>query len=393
MLRFNPYFLAFCLLLLPCAPAARGEVPWLQSIDQARQVAGQTKRLVLVHFWSKDCQPCMRMEQSVFAKPGTAERIQTRFVPVKVDSQQFPAVARQYDVTFLPCDVVLAPNGQVVALLRCSLDQETYLAGLDQVAIAADPRLNNAYSSLGTPPTAVLPGAAAPGIAAGLPAAGAAPTPPPVAPDDRYAEFYRQRQQPVPGAPAPQPSGIPSAATPPVATLQPPQVQPGLDRVAGSVGMPGQENRYGAPTPQVPTMPPLVAPGTPSAPTLAPQTSAPLAMDGYCTVELAERERWVPGDRKFGAVHRGQTYLFSGPEQQKRFLANPDRYGLAMSGHDPVLALEKRELVPGVRKYGLYYNNRIYLFSSEATLTQFWSAAARYADGVRLAEAGGPVVR
>jgi YHS domain-containing protein len=140
-------------------------------------------------------------------------------------------------------------------------------------------------------------------------------------------------------------------------------------------------------------MPPVVTPGAVITQTPAPQGSPPLAMDGYCTVELAQRERWVKGDVRYGAVHRGQTYLFSGPEQQKQFLANPDQFGLAMSGYDPVLALEKRQYVPGIRKHGLYFNNRIYLFSSETTLTQFWNAASRYADGVRLAEAGGPIVR
>jgi len=381
MLRFSPYFLGIWLLLALGAPAARGEVPWLQSIDHARQVAGHTNRLVLVHFWSKDCQPCMRMEQSVFAKPGTAERIQAKFVPVKVDSQQFPAVARQYDVTFLPCDIVLAPNGQVVASLRCSLDQETYLAGLDQVAVAADPRLNNAYSNLGGPQIAPVPGNPAAGFAPGQPASTATQMPPTFAPDDRYAEYFRQRQQPVPGGSLPQSPQV-QAFQPGLQDAAPPAVTPGIPIAPGV-----------PPTGLAAAVPPSLAPAPATVSSSAPPSSVPLAMDGYCSVELAERERWVRGDARFGAVHRGQTYLFSGPEQQKRFLANPDRYGLAMSGYDPVLALEKRQYVPGIRKHGLYFNNRIYLFSSEATLTQFWSAAARYADGVRLAEAGGPTVR
>lgn len=369
------------------------EIQWLQSIDQARQIAGQTNRLVLVHFWSNDCQPCMRMEQTVFNRPGTAQRIQARFVPVKVNAQQFPAVARQYEVTSWPSDVVLAPNGQVVASLRCSMDQAAYLAGLEQVAVAADPRLNNAYSNINPPagsPMALAqpqPGMMAPPAAA--PQNASSPSV-----EDRYADYFRERQQ------APRPAQVPQS---PVAQQQPPTIpvqgtpqayQPKMQPPATASPVAGSQNPYtslvsGQPPavtlPAPMAVPPTVAPPEARMPAAAP--AAPLALEGHCPVELVEHERWVRGDRRFGAIHRGQTYLFTGAEQQKRFLANPDYYGPAMSGVDPVLALEARQIVPGLRKHGLFYNNRVYLFSNEATLAQFSRTPARYADGVRFAEA------
>jgi hypothetical protein len=62
-------------MISAAAPARAEEIQWLKSIEQARQIAGQTNRLVLVHFWSTSCQPCMKLEREVFARPGTAERL------------------------------------------------------------------------------------------------------------------------------------------------------------------------------------------------------------------------------------------------------------------------------------------------------------------------------
>ncbi len=56
--------------------------------------------------------------------------------------------------------------------------------------------------------------------------------------------------------------------------------------------------------------------------------SAPLALDGFCPVTLAEKHQWARGNRRFGVIHRGRTYLFAGPDEQRRFMADPDRYAM-----------------------------------------------------------------
>ncbi len=77
------------------------------------------------------------------------------------------------------------------------------------------------------------------------------------------------------------------------------------------------------------------------------------------------------GDRRWGAIHRGRTYLFAGPEEQRRFFTDPDRYAPTASGNDVVLAAEQGQAVPGMRQHGVTFGNHVYLFSSEATLEKF----------------------
>ena len=115
-------------------------------------------------------------------------------------------------------------------------------------------------------------------------------------------------------------------------------------------------------------------------PTQPPAINPSLALEGFCPVTLSEKQQWVPGDRRWGAIHRGRTYLFVGPEEQKRFFTDPDRYAPAVAGNDIIVALEQGQSVPGQRQHGVFFGNRVYLFSSEATLEKFSKNPHQYAS-------------
>lgn len=109
------------------------------------------------------------------------------------------------------------------------------------------------------------------------------------------------------------------------------------------------------------------------------------ALDGYCPVTLQEQHTlhpsqrgWTPGDERWGARHEGRVYLFVGPEEQRKFLENPNLYAPVLQGFDPVLAVDRNQMVPGLRKHGVYYEGRIYLFANEDTLRHFSSNLQRY---------------
>ena len=121
----------------------------------------------------------------------------------------------------------------------------------------------------------------------------------------------------------------------------------------------------------------------------------PLGFDGYSPVSMRNQWKWVPGDAKWGAIHRGRTYWFASQREQQQFLANPDYYSPALSGIDPVLGVGPRPDDSGTREYALDYDSQFYLFANEATLQQFTTDPARYAEQVRQAMAGqtGRIVR
>ncbi len=108
-------------------------------------------------------------------------------------------------------------------------------------------------------------------------------------------------------------------------------------------------------------------------------TAPPVALNGYCPVELSRNGHWIRGDRRWTAVHKGWLYLFCGPTQRQQFLANPDVFAPVRAGADPVLATDQHQTAAGQTTYCTTYNGRLYMFSSAATQAQFNRAPQRYA--------------
>ncbi|HPP53074.1 MAG TPA: thioredoxin domain-containing protein, partial [Thermoguttaceae bacterium] len=409
------------------------------SLQAAQQRAAQTRRLVLIHFWSPNCGPCQKMDRLVFSRPEVAAAVETYYVPVKINADQFPYTARQYGITALPTDLVLSPNGQVIRRFQGAVPAEQYIAQLQRVAgemqLAAspgspgfDPGWNQAgfpsgrnpswtnppeqanqgggppstayqnppawnasadgypapssgyvgqpsssipYSypsgpretesgpsgSRGTeylrpPPlaerTMSSPPASAPPQSSGGPLAyspsdtrgspsdtapqgGYSPNPPLRQPSPR-PETVPMAGMSMPSAgPMASPGGGPSAPSsgdrsPPAGGISP----PGSSLAEGSPSLPDRSNPQGrlgnAPN----------GPGGVSGETVSegwPPGLPPLGLEGYCPVELVEKRRWVLGTHPWGVIHQGRTYMCAGPEEQKRFLANPDRYAPVLSGN------------------------------------------------------------
>ena len=101
-----------------------------------------------------------------------------------------------------------------------------------------------------------------------------------------------------------------------------------------------------------------------------------------------DRGAWKKGDRQFGAIHKGRTYLFTSAENQQKFLQNPDGYAPVFSGCDPVLHAERGQMVDGKRAFGLVTADRhIYLFADEASRNRFEKSPASYMSAIQTAAA------
>jgi thiol-disulfide isomerase/thioredoxin/YHS domain-containing protein len=367
--------------------SAQEQMQWQPNLETAQQVAAKTNRLVLIHFWAPWCQPCMRLERDVFSRPDTARALEANFVCVKLNTDEAPGTTRMYGVSSLPTDVVVLPNGRLVSQFQSPPTAQQYIAQLNQVAAGhrelARKTAQQAYATQspapGARPIEANPGAAvANGTMAAVPSAQAAantngnfapaaqgnfaPPAQSAAPVDRYAEYFQPPSTPTPGAPTGQ------ALQQPPATAAP-QAPPGMEASPYAAGNPTHDVYNAHASYQQQAAVPQLPPGCPM-----------LALDGNCPVTLVERMQWAMGDKAWGAIHRGRTYLFVGPEQREKFLANPDLYSPVMSGIDPVLALDNQMMVSGRREFGVFgADRRIYLFADEASLKRFEQNPKRYA--------------
>ena len=361
-------------------------IPWENDVDQALAKAALGQRLVLVHFWDDGCPPCARMETHVFRDPDVARYLSLHFIPVKIKVSAQPAVRQRFNVRAWPTDVILDPRGNELYRGVPRPDPRHFIATLSNVAaharIRQPVRRKDPGSNWQDPRQAARQGFAAAGRqvngtaqpvqrnSAFQPPVGVGPGPgaPTATPAQRPAPGIVQNQFVVPPAAAtPQPTtggplGKLAAAAPAYGT-----------RVGGATSPPPPSHA----APSSHTKPHdgdsvrTVADEQPSRPTSNPANIPNLGLDGYCPVTLATREMWRRGDPRFGARHRGKTYLFVDAEAQKVFLSDPDRYAPMLSGLDVVRLIDHRQYVEGKRASGFFYRKRIYLFADQESIAAF----------------------
>ncbi|HEX3600351.1 MAG TPA: thioredoxin family protein [Lacipirellulaceae bacterium] len=484
---WQPLVVVFAVFMTVPAWAEQEAVRWHNDLESAKTVARESRRLVLIHFWTPSCGPCKALDQNVFSQAGVGAALEQQFVPVKLNADENPATAQLFGITRVPTDVVITPDGQVVGKLVSPPTPTAYIAEVTGLAAkhatnsgqlyagvaAAAPmpsRLNNAYSRLQIPaatPPAIASQVADPNqdrnpfaaISSGMPAAANPPLVGSLSPNFQTIPTQTTPLKPtftqatpgmVPAMPVSQSIPTQSAVTPhtvynpaamagqPAGLAQQPITPIGMPtgpmRTMQTAVLPAQvANPYlgataaypamqtapisppSAPAPTTPfaatpsaqyrptagAVPPMTAPGAmpagPGAPAtvasstavpdprLLPPGAAPLAFDGYCPVTMRNSWKWVAGNPQYGIEHLGRTYWFAGPEEQKQFWTDPARYAPALSGNDPVLAIDHQQQVPGRREHSLDYDGLFYMFASEATLQQFTANPARYAASARQA--------
>ncbi len=428
------------LLTASASLQAQSHVPWVTSWQEASTMANRYQRMVLIHFWSNDCPPCIKLERTVYNRPEVIRAIISNYVPLKVNVDQNTELTRYFNVQQWPTDIIVDAQGKVLYRGTSSQDPNRYIATLGQVAaharigmpfsgspstdIAAATRDSDSAARASAFPVGAMtgtPNATVPAPPATAPYRGLAPpTGRGTMPASEPMPTMRMRspQSAPPHRAAPSGSMI---MNPNVSNLSVPANSPAHERQAAFTP-PANVSNNNARNQGVASIPPYGADrsatttenqffqaglaasnthathGNPSgngntetvaemgldanAPPTMPN-GAPLAMEGYCCVTLVEHETWTKGDPKWGAVHRGRTYLFAGPEQQRRFLADFDRYAPALSGFDSVKYAEQGTLVDGKRAHGIFYRGQIFLFADEAALQTFWGAPKRFATVVR----------
>jgi YHS domain-containing protein/thiol-disulfide isomerase/thioredoxin len=467
--------------------ATSAGVNWQPSFEEAKLLAAQSNRLILVHFWAPSCKECKKLDKDVFSQATVQQSINARFVPVKLNTDEYPTTAKLYGVDRLPTDLIITPAGQIVGRMKCPPTAKEYVDQLNIAASgsgpAAAPGLANnpfsqmqsaapqsaypaqqaagvypaanqspgAYPSTGAYPSPVAPATATPAYpttatpaypttatpaypttatpayppyAAAASSPAMTPAQPQTAPampnysDQRYAEYYQRFGSPTAQPAAGQLAQTPAAGQPPYNQpnyTQPAYTQPAAGQLAssypstpyspatsapGAIGWPSNASNMSAlvhnPSPTMPA-PSASITGVAAAPQAQSPMIAPAAsqfgLDGYCPVTLSEQKRWQVGDRRWGAMHRGKTYLFAGPAEQQKFMANPDRYAPAISGEDVVAAVDQGQSIPGKREFGVEYQGRTYLFATPASRQIFCQNYARYAGEVLQAENARPPLR
>lgn len=294
------------------------DVPWITSMNEAISLAGKMKQPMLVHFYSPTCGPCMVMERDVFADRNVLTEVQKYYIPVKINIREEPASMRKYGIQSVPTDVIVSSDGKLIAKNIGGKNKDKFLSFTNSTAgrmrFAVRPE---SESCVEAEPVLSAP-ETVPGVLTASEDHQEVNVPAVSAAEESLPEGFVLREE--------DPFPIPVSA------------EPANTKKSSSLVM----------------------------------------LDGYCAVTLVEQGKWLRGDPKYGVSHRGQIYLFVSDESAEKFFVNPDFYAVAGGGYDVVSLMDHREYEPGVREFGLRYDNVNFLFSSAETREIFSRNPEKY---------------
>jgi len=373
-------------------------VRWETDLNVAMARAEQEQRPLFLHFVGNDSQSAQQMGTEVFAHPNIASRLYANFVMVRINAVENPALAQRFSVSAIPTDIVLKPNGQLIhrrvgvitadrfseylVFLQNTIQPEPNQTPAPPVADSMPPVNPSGFPppaplaqptamTPGTPPTGTLPsGTLPPG--AMLPTAAA--THPAAMPP----------QQPALNGAIRDPFAQPSPGTqyPPVAAggMMPPTSANNPLRTPETSARPALEPNIGVTnTLAPPVAAAMQAVAEEPAPTKM-TVEVPLALEGFCPVMLCTEERWVSGNPAYCTMYQGHIFRFSSLEALVTFARNPANYTPVAMGEDVVLRVDRNRRVNGDRRYGAWFQGRVFLFSSQETFSAFESRPDYYAE-------------
>ena len=135
------------------APPTAGELPWLESWQDALTQADASQKTIMIDFQAEWCAACHELESEVFHQPEVSGRLRDDFILVRVDLDQdtdeVRMLAEKFRVSGLPTVGFASPDGSVLErpsfegkipleefIQRIDLAQEGVVAGKEDTELA-----------------------------------------------------------------------------------------------------------------------------------------------------------------------------------------------------------------------------------------------------------------
>jgi YHS domain-containing protein len=101
---------------------------------------------------------------------------------------------------------------------------------------------------------------------------------------------------------------------------------------------------------------------------------------GFCPVTLKMQRKLVDANPAFKSVYQSAVYTFASAEAKEEFDAAPASFAPAAGGIDVVSYDDDGDKVAGSLDFAVWYQGRLFMFSSQESLDKFVESPGEYSD-------------
>jgi len=116
-------------------PALGPSIAWGYSLDDALKIAQTTGKPVMLDFFATWCGPCKLMDEYTYSTPDVV-KASWSVVPVRIDMDEKPDLARKYMVRVIPTAIFLTSKGKIVSRMAGVLPPEGMLQRMEEAIVA-----------------------------------------------------------------------------------------------------------------------------------------------------------------------------------------------------------------------------------------------------------------
>jgi thioredoxin-like negative regulator of GroEL len=109
--------------------SGREIIPWRTDFTAAQDEASKASKPRLLYFTATWCGPCQRMKATTWSDT-TVEAALQKYVPVKIDIDEHPDLARQYRIEAIPTMVLVGTDGMLVRSTTGGMSSQEFLSWL-----------------------------------------------------------------------------------------------------------------------------------------------------------------------------------------------------------------------------------------------------------------------
>ncbi|HZO88317.1 MAG TPA: thioredoxin family protein [Chthonomonadaceae bacterium] len=117
----------------PSSVTGHGPIAWNDSLDSARKIAARDGKVLLVDFYADWCGPCQEMIKTTYQDKRVVQH-SARFVPVLINIDKQPEVARKYNIEAIPTVLFLNASGKVLLQNIGYADGDQFLQLMEQAS-------------------------------------------------------------------------------------------------------------------------------------------------------------------------------------------------------------------------------------------------------------------